>query len=154
MIKNVKNPVRVARKVMEKTQHVYLVGESAERLAMSENLDIEDDLYFHTDKRYEQLIQSQIKNHIIQDHHVEEKEENFLMSNKNLSTFDLHTVSIPDIMTNIKTDSEIKQAARRERLAAELRQNLLKGKAQVIFEHLIESNLKQLRFGTRGACDD
>ena len=39
LLKNVKNPVRLARIVMEKTDHVFVVGEGAEKLAKIFNLE-------------------------------------------------------------------------------------------------------------------
>jgi beta-aspartyl-peptidase (threonine type) len=39
LLKDVKNPVRLARVVMEKTDHVFVVGESAEKLAEIFNLE-------------------------------------------------------------------------------------------------------------------
>jgi len=39
LLKDVKNPVRLARVVMEKTDHVFVVGEGAEKLAKTFNLE-------------------------------------------------------------------------------------------------------------------
>jgi beta-aspartyl-peptidase (threonine type) len=39
LLKDIKNPVRLARIVMEKTDHVFVVGEGAERLAKIFNLE-------------------------------------------------------------------------------------------------------------------
>jgi beta-aspartyl-peptidase (threonine type) len=39
LLKDIKNPVRLARVVMEKTDHVFVVGESAEKLAEIANLE-------------------------------------------------------------------------------------------------------------------
>ena len=39
LLKDIKNPVRLARIVMEKTDHVFIVGEGAERLAKLFNLE-------------------------------------------------------------------------------------------------------------------
>lgn len=39
LLKNIKNPVRLARIVMEKTDHIFVVGEGAEKLAKIFNLE-------------------------------------------------------------------------------------------------------------------
>ena len=45
-VHNVKNPVRLARAVLEQTAHVLLVAEGAERLARDAGLEFVDDDYF------------------------------------------------------------------------------------------------------------
>ena len=54
LIRNVRNPVSLARAVMEKSDHVFLCGEGAEVFARSANLAFEPDTYFDTPFRYEQ----------------------------------------------------------------------------------------------------
>lgn len=54
LIRNVKNPVSLARAVMERSEHVFLCGEGAEVFAKSMNLPFEPDTYFDTAFRYEQ----------------------------------------------------------------------------------------------------
>jgi beta-aspartyl-peptidase (threonine type) len=53
-ITNIKNPVTAARAVMEKSQHVLLVGPGAEIFAREMKLEMEDPTYFFTQHRYEQ----------------------------------------------------------------------------------------------------
>lgn len=48
----VKNPVRVARMVMEKTDYVLLVAEGAHEFAKAHQLPMESASYFYTDFRY------------------------------------------------------------------------------------------------------
>jgi len=55
MIRRVKNPIRVARKVMEKTPHVFIAGAGAEELARREGLELVDPSYFITEVRQKQL---------------------------------------------------------------------------------------------------
>ena len=50
-IKTVKNPISLARVVMDKTQHVYISGSGAEELARSQGLEIVNPDYFLTEKR-------------------------------------------------------------------------------------------------------
>lgn len=52
-IRHVKNPILAARAVMENTDHVMLVGEGAEELAIRENLVMVDSSYFWTESRWE-----------------------------------------------------------------------------------------------------
>ena len=59
--KTVKNPISVARKVMEKTWHVLLAGEGADAFAKEQGLDIVDNSYFHTEHRFKSLIKAKEK---------------------------------------------------------------------------------------------
>jgi isoaspartyl peptidase/L-asparaginase-like protein (Ntn-hydrolase superfamily) len=71
LIKSVKNPIILARTVMEKTKHNYLVGDSAEKLAIRESLELRNITYFSTEKRREQLILAKKSNNIVNDHDLE-----------------------------------------------------------------------------------
>lgn len=54
-VKRIKNPIKLARKVMEKSEHVCLGHEGAERFAKLHNIEFADKEYFYTDKRWQQL---------------------------------------------------------------------------------------------------
>jgi beta-aspartyl-peptidase (threonine type) len=54
-VHRVRNPVLLARKVMEESAHVMLMGEGAEIFAREHGIAFEDDEYFHTDYRWQQL---------------------------------------------------------------------------------------------------
>lgn len=54
-LKHVKNPVRLARYVMEKTAHVMMVGEGADALAKEAGLELVDQKYFFTQERWDAL---------------------------------------------------------------------------------------------------
>lgn len=54
-IQGVKNPVDLARKIMENTDHVYLSGKGAEEFAHRMKLPFENEEYFFTQFRYDQL---------------------------------------------------------------------------------------------------
>ncbi|MCF7903084.1 MAG: isoaspartyl peptidase/L-asparaginase, partial [Candidatus Marinimicrobia bacterium] len=56
-VTGVRNPVRLARAVLEKTPHVLLTSEGAEALALELGLPFESEEYFYTDHRYKQLQQ-------------------------------------------------------------------------------------------------
>jgi len=55
LIKTVKNPITLARLVMEKTPHVLLGGEGAEEFAKQMNVEMVPNSYYDTPKRFEQL---------------------------------------------------------------------------------------------------
>src|SRR5690606_15080880 len=53
-VRGVKNPVRLARAVMEQSAHVMLSGQGAEQFARHCGLEIADDEYFITSRRVAQ----------------------------------------------------------------------------------------------------
>ena len=54
VVKHVKNPIVLARTVMEKTPHILFAGEGADELAEEFHLETVPNSYFDTEKRYEQ----------------------------------------------------------------------------------------------------
>jgi beta-aspartyl-peptidase (threonine type) len=54
-IKGIKNPIKAARAVMDKTSHVMLVGAGAEEFARAQGLEFEDSTYFATQRRRDEL---------------------------------------------------------------------------------------------------
>jgi len=54
-VKHVKNPISLAKAIMEKSEHVMLSGKGAEEFAKLQNLKIVPDSYFATEKRLKQL---------------------------------------------------------------------------------------------------
>lgn len=54
-VARVKNPVSAARAVMEKSRHVLLVGEGADRFAAETGLDMVSPVYFWTPFRWQEL---------------------------------------------------------------------------------------------------
>lgn len=54
-VTNVKNPVLLARAVMEKSAHVMLSGIGAEQFAAEQRLELVDNSYFNTEFRYDAL---------------------------------------------------------------------------------------------------
>jgi beta-aspartyl-peptidase (threonine type) len=51
----VKNPVQLARRVMERTRHVMLIGAGAEAFALEQGFTLVDPTYFHTERRWQEL---------------------------------------------------------------------------------------------------
>ncbi len=60
-VKHIKNPVALARLVMEKSGHVLLVGEGAEAFAKEQKVTMVENAYFLTPERQEQLKKAQEK---------------------------------------------------------------------------------------------
>ncbi|MBU1311601.1 MAG: isoaspartyl peptidase/L-asparaginase [Gammaproteobacteria bacterium] len=54
-VTNVKNPILLARAVMEKSVHVMLSGKGAEQFASEQQLELVDNRYFNTQFRYDAL---------------------------------------------------------------------------------------------------
>ncbi|AYA38636.1 isoaspartyl peptidase/L-asparaginase [Hymenobacter oligotrophus] len=54
-ITTVRNPITAARTVMEKSEHVMMVGPGAEQFAKEKGLQIVEPSYFYTEARYNQL---------------------------------------------------------------------------------------------------
>ena len=54
-VHRIKNPILLARAVMEKSQHVMLVGDGAETFAKEVGMPLIDPAYFRTDERWQQL---------------------------------------------------------------------------------------------------
>ena len=54
-VRHVRNPVELARRVMEKSRHVLLVGAGAEEFALEEGLALVPNAYFRTEERLAQL---------------------------------------------------------------------------------------------------
>ena len=54
-VHRVKNPILLARAVMEKSPHVMMVGDGAEQFAKSVGFELVDPKYFYTEERWQQL---------------------------------------------------------------------------------------------------
>jgi beta-aspartyl-peptidase (threonine type) len=72
-LKHVKNPIRLARLVMEKSPHVMMAGEGAEAFAKQQGVEFVDQKYFYTDRAW-QALQADLaaekkKAAQIEDHH-------------------------------------------------------------------------------------
>ena len=64
----IRNPVKAARAVMERSQHVFLAGSGAEAFARGEGLDVADAEYFGTALRWQQLQQAKARDRVALDH--------------------------------------------------------------------------------------
>jgi beta-aspartyl-peptidase (threonine type) len=52
---HVKNPITLARTVMEKSPHVLMFGDGAEKFAKEQNIELVDEKYFFTQERWDDL---------------------------------------------------------------------------------------------------
>ncbi len=71
-VHNIKNPVRLAKEIMEHSEHVLLSGSGAEAFAKTRNLDFEDAGYFYNELRHQQW-QEALKEDRVQLDHSEKK---------------------------------------------------------------------------------
>ncbi len=58
---HVKNPIRLARTVMEQSEHVFLIGDGAEQFAKAHGIELVDDSYFFTEARWQSLQKAKAK---------------------------------------------------------------------------------------------
>lgn len=77
-VKNIKNPVSLARAVMEHTPHVMLIGDGAMEFAKKEQAEMMPDEYFITEKRVAQLKEAKEKNQVVLDHSSSDTKNNKL----------------------------------------------------------------------------
>ena len=67
-VKNIKNPVKLARLVMERTEHILLAGEGANHFAEEMGVETESDEYFFTEHRWLQLQRAISSGRVTLDH--------------------------------------------------------------------------------------
>lgn len=72
-VRNVVNPISLARAVMEKSEHVLLTSTGAEVFAKSIGAEFADDAYFFTQQRFDQLQQALQTGTVMMDHTDEKK---------------------------------------------------------------------------------
>ncbi|TCO81060.1 beta-aspartyl-peptidase (threonine type) [Plasticicumulans lactativorans] len=60
---DIRNPVRVARRVMEASPHVLLAGEGARAFALEQGFAAEPEAYFHTERRWQALQEERARLH-------------------------------------------------------------------------------------------
>ncbi len=75
-ISGIKNPIQLARKIMEESEHVFLAGNGALEFAEEQGFSSETDEYFYDELRHQQW-QEALKNDKVQLDHSPLKEEKF-----------------------------------------------------------------------------
>ena len=71
-VRNVRNPIRLAREIMERTEHVLLAGDGANQFAAEVNAEMAPDEYFFTEHRWLQLQDAIAKGRVQLDHSTAE----------------------------------------------------------------------------------
>lgn len=73
-VEGLRNPISLARAVMERSEHVFMSGTGAAEFARKMNLAFEPPEYFFSQDRYDQLLRALEANRIILDHtHLDDK---------------------------------------------------------------------------------
>ncbi|MDP1800925.1 MAG: isoaspartyl peptidase/L-asparaginase [Bacteroidota bacterium] len=72
-VQNIKNPISLARAVMEKSEHVFMAGLGAQEFAKKINAEFMPDDYFFVQQRYDQLQEAKKEDKMILDHTDKEK---------------------------------------------------------------------------------
>jgi len=72
-VRNIRNPISLAKEVMQKSEHVLLSGEGAMEFARSVNARFVDDDYFFVQARYDQLLLAKKSDTVFLDHNSEKK---------------------------------------------------------------------------------
>ena len=54
-VRHIRNPIELARMVMDRTPHVLLTGEGAEEFALEQGVTLVPGSYFYTERRWKQL---------------------------------------------------------------------------------------------------
>jgi beta-aspartyl-peptidase (threonine type) len=98
-VRNVRNPVKLARLVMDKTPHVLLAAEGANQFAKEMGVDFESDEYFYTEHRWKQLQDAIASGTVELDHTVGNAERG--MRNAESET---PTAEVDDESANTSTD--------------------------------------------------
>ena len=67
-VRNIKNPIRLAREVMLHSGHVFLSGDGAGEFALSRGIEMAPDAYFFNKARYEQWLEIRDSDYYQLDH--------------------------------------------------------------------------------------
>lgn len=70
-VSKVKNPVELALKIMQNSEHVMLSGDGALQFAKEQNLQLENETYFFSQFRYDQWQQVKNENGAALDHNIQ-----------------------------------------------------------------------------------
>jgi L-asparaginase / beta-aspartyl-peptidase len=68
MVRGVKNPIRLARRILEVSEHVFLCGPGAMEFAREQGLEEAPPEYFYSELRYQQLLQARARGEVQLDH--------------------------------------------------------------------------------------
>ncbi len=82
-IRNIKNPIKLARLIMENSEHILLAGDGAMEFANQWNVEFAPDEYFFTEHRYRQLLRAMDENVVRLDHADSVNNEKVITNNEN-----------------------------------------------------------------------
>lgn len=63
-VSTIKNPIKLARYIMEKTEHVLIVGKGAEKVAIEGGLEVVDPSYFYSKEKLDRVRRQKIKDEL------------------------------------------------------------------------------------------
>ncbi len=63
-VSTIKNPIKLARYIMEKTEHVLIVGKGAEKVAIEGGLEVVDPSYFYSKEKLDRVRRQKTKDEL------------------------------------------------------------------------------------------
>lgn len=72
-IKQIKNPITLAKQVLLHSEHILLLGDGAEEFARMHNIEFADEKYFFSQMRFEQFLKAKKSEMVVLDHVDERK---------------------------------------------------------------------------------
>ena len=63
-VSTIKNPIKLARYIMEKTEHVLIVGQGAEKVAIKGGLEVVDPSYFYSKEKLDRVRRQKTKDEL------------------------------------------------------------------------------------------
>ena len=63
-VSTIKNPIKLARYVMEKTEHVLIIGQGAEKVAIKGGLEVVDPSYFYSKEKLDRVRRQKTKDEL------------------------------------------------------------------------------------------
>ncbi|MFM2047559.1 MAG: hypothetical protein RI955_105 [Bacteroidota bacterium] len=74
-VKHIANPISLAKAVLQKSNHVMLMGDGAEQFAKEQNIDLVDQSYFYNEFRFQQWQEIKNEDKFMLDHSVSIQEK-------------------------------------------------------------------------------
>ncbi len=71
-VRNIKNPINLARLVMDESPHVFMIGEGAETFGAQFDIETVDPSWFYTERRWEAMQRAQEREQVSSNWHLEE----------------------------------------------------------------------------------
>ncbi len=74
-LQHIKNPIRLAKAILQKSAHVMLIGDGAEQFAKEQGFETVDQAYFYNEFRYQQWQEIKDEDRFALDHSLSIKEQ-------------------------------------------------------------------------------